>query len=170
LETLNIWFLGDPLMGILDWLKPKQVKIDDPFFGELTYNKKSGDWRGNMQTPLAEEPLTIFIRSAIEGPNEMHRSAMQELFRRFPDLRRSIQIELYGEWKEVLKEFPREFEVYKSIDKPEKVDKVLQLGSIAIESENTFELQYEFRAELWPDAAIFIWIENWEPKSIGLSD
>jgi hypothetical protein len=157
-------------MGILDWLKPKQIKVHDPFFGELTYNKKSGDWRCNMQTPLAEEPLTIFIRSTDEAPTDVHRSAIQELFRRFPDLRSNIQHELYGEWKEVIDDFPEEFAIYKGINSSEMVDQVLELGSIGIDSKNTFELQYEFRGDPWPDAAIFIRIEDWEPKSTGLSD
>jgi len=147
---------------LFDWFKTKTIDIDDPYFGRLTSRSDNPSrWSGKLSTRFSSSPISIHLDVGSTGPTEEHRRMIQELLSRLPDLESKIEERLYELWINLV--FDESFEQYASIDAPHKMTEIVELGGIALDADNSFSLQYEFKKDSLPEASLFVDIVNWEP-------
>lgn len=85
-------------MGFLDSLKKvlRPLRIDDPFFGRLRY-QRAGFWEGKKRLdPLGAE-IEVTIDAGEEGPAEAHREFYRQLEARYAELEPRIAKVLFEE-------------------------------------------------------------------------
>lgn len=87
-------------MGFLDSLKKalRPLRIDDPFFGKLRY-QRAGFWEGKKRLdPLGTE-IEVLIDGGEEGPAEANREFYRQFEARYGELEPRIERVLFEELK-----------------------------------------------------------------------
>jgi hypothetical protein len=85
-------------MGFLDSLKKalRPLRIDDPFFGSLRY-QRAGFWEGKKRLePLGAE-IEVLIDAGDEGPSEAHREFYRQVEARYGEIEPRIEKTLFDE-------------------------------------------------------------------------
>jgi hypothetical protein len=161
---------------VFDWIKeilnpPPKVELDDPYFGRIVFAPKVQAWTCQMQNPLSENQLYVYLDEAnIEGPSEFHRTKMQQLIEKFPQLQSKINQRLFQEWNQFRSALDTTEDWFHKFDLPDKVNEVFSLYSIRIRRTEII-LAYFYDVDIWPDGSVWLIIdESWNVEYGGSDD
>jgi hypothetical protein len=93
-------------VGFLDRFRRKYRRVEDPTFGELTYEPPW--WRGKVLFRPCSSEVAINIEADEHGPTEQQRNLFRELDRRYQGLLPQIGAALWDLYRPVREELDRD--------------------------------------------------------------
>lgn len=148
-------------MSFFSWLSTlgesqKKLEIEDPFFGKLKYETAKqfstgrlvSWWQGEMLTPLACHPISIYLEVDENGPDEYHYALMNLLYEQFSLLKEPLGAVLFEEWMH----HEGSCEEMMHLNYPEKMLEIHDLGSVKLCADERFyyELGFNLKEDLDP--------------------
>ena len=174
-------------MSFLSWLKQAintdKIERDHEYFGKITLTSGTNIhgatyefWSApDRPTPICPKPITIIIRTGIEGPNEEHKLRLEKLFEKFPTLQDAIRLAQFKEWNSYKSELIKHGDLMTDagrFDNPETMDSLFELGSVEISKHGGYELGYTFRGDAdCADLQIYFAVDtSWHVFYSGAAD
>lgn len=156
-------------MSFLDRFRKKYRRIQDPTFGELTYEPPW--WRGKALFRPCSSEVAIGIEADEHGPTDQQRERFRELVQKYPGLLPSIGAALWELYRPVRAELEGDRDARLGPSSASGMAEHTELFGIDVRHDGGIELGYGFDREVgWDDAMFNVAIEGWTPRPVSLDD
>jgi hypothetical protein len=156
-------------VGFLDRFRRKYRRVEDPTFGELTYEPPW--WRGKVLFRPCSSEVAINIEADEHGPTERHRTLFRELDRRCQGLLPQIGAALWDLYRPVREELESDRDARLVPSDASGMAEHTGLFGIDVRQDSGIELGYSFDRDVgWDDAMFNVAIEGWTPRPVSLDD
>jgi hypothetical protein len=156
-------------MSFLDRFRKKRRRVEDPVFGELTYEPPW--WTGKVRFRPSAGEVTINIESDERGPTDSQRTRYRELDQRYQGLLPLIGVALWELYRPVRVELEGDREAHLGPNGAAAMAERTELFGIDIRRDGAIELGYSFAPDVgWDDAMFNVAIEGWTPRPVSLDD
>ena len=157
-------------MSFLDRFRKKHRRVvEDPTFGELTYDEPW--WRGKVLFQPCASEVAINIESDERGPTSQQRTRFGELDQKYQHLLPLIGAALWELYQPVRAELEGDRHARLGPSGTTGMVEHTEMFGIDILHDGTIELGYSFDAAVgWDDAMFTIAIEGWTPRPVSLDD
>jgi hypothetical protein len=154
---------------MLDRLRRKRRRIDDPLFGTLTAEPPW--WRGMVRVPPITGEVAINVESGEAGPTDAQRERFRELEHRYQTLLQDIGTALWELYRPVRLELARDAKARLGPSSPGGMVQDTTLFGVDIRTDGKIELSYSFWPDVgWDDAMFTVGIAEWTARPLGLDD
>lgn len=155
----GILFLPDAMFDALRrWFQP--LRIDDPLFGPLRYQRRAEFWEGWTRFGPVDRLVEVVIESGEDGPTEVHRQFWRQLetdYTSLLPLLAAVLHEALGEWGETIE--------------LEEVWNIFTLTGITIPNPAKQPMHWELSFDCAADAnhSFDVQMDHWTPHGVAIN-
>ena len=143
-------------------------RMDDAQFGPIWRNPR-GAWRGKILFSPTDSEVSLYLRGGDDCPTDWHRRCFAELVRRYPELRKEMEVPLWTEYEEIRQSWDLEC---RALAAPEQIWEVASLFAIEINGEQStsgIDLSLDHQID-WDneDHDLNVFIKDWHVLEVAM--
>jgi len=151
----------------MGWFRREAVRtVDDPVFGTLRHNRRSG-WQGRVASPNPHETLLVSIARFDDPPDAEDRRVFTEFVANYSRLVSPLASELF---KLLEPSLHSPGSVGPKSQTPNELWNMVRLESLYLVPGRPLELLFAFRGDVWPDAMFSVAVDGTTVSGLSLDD